>query len=225
MPHKNSETRKAYLMEYREKNRDRLKAKSKAYYEANKEKHLAQCKAYAEANKEKTLAYKKQWYEDNKEEFLAKAKAYRESHKEQNALSQKAWREANPERIKALCKRKMKEYSDNLSDYYVNLKIRKGTNLKSKDIPKELTEAKRVAILIERELRETLPKGRRNPQKRKEQQHASGIAWREANRDYKRERDKLYRQANKERHNELNKLSRARVKARKQLTQQQGITS
>jgi hypothetical protein len=209
-------------VEYREKNRDRLKAISKSYYEANKEKHLAQCKAYAEANKEKTLAYKKQWYEDNKQELLVKHKEYRESHKEQNALSQKAWREANPERIKALCKRKMKEYSDNLSDYYVNLKIRKGTNLKSKDIPKELTEAKRVAILIERELRETLPKGRRNPQKRKEQQRANGIAWRERNKEYKRERDRLYRQAHKERHNELNKLSRARVKARKQLTQQQG---
>jgi hypothetical protein len=67
-----------------------------------------------------------------------------------------------------------------------------------------------------------LPKGRRNPQKRKEQQHAHGVAWRAANKDYKRERDKLYRQANKERHNELNRLYRARAKDKKQLTQQQG---
>jgi len=215
MSHKDPEVRKAYLAEYNEKNKEILKAKRKAYYEANKERHTANCKAYVEANKEKTLAYKKQWYEDNKVAFLARCKEYRESHKEQNAISQKAWREANPERVKARSKESIKRYIDNLSDYYVKLMIRKGTQIKSKDIPQELVEAKHVALLLEREFRETFKGQPRNPEKLKQQWHDKGVIWRANNKERKRAMDKAYRETHKERHNELNKLSRARVKARK----------
>lgn len=217
MPHKDPEARKRYMAEYNAKNKERIRAKHKAYYEANKEKLLARHKAYAEANKEKVAAYKKQWYEANKEEFLASCKVYREVNKEHIRQYQKAWKEANPERVNTLSKKHIKAHIDTLSDYYVNLQIRKGTSLKSKDIPKGLTEAKRVAILIERELRETLPKGRRNPEKRKEYMQAYGAAWRERNKEYIREQDRIYRQAHKERHNELNRLYRARVKAKREL--------
>ena len=193
MPHKDPEVRKAYIAQYNAKNRERIKAKQKAYYEANKEKLLAQHKAYAEANKEKVAAYKKQWFADNKERMLALQRQWYQDNEEHVKQRAAAWKKANRERLNTLSKKHIKAHIDTLSDYYVNLQIRKGTSLKSKDIPKGLTEAKRVAILIERELRETLPKGRRNPEKRKEYMQAYGAAWRERNREYIREQDRRYR--------------------------------
>ena len=214
---KDPEARKAYIAEYAKKNKEKLKAKRKEYYEANKEKIIAKGKVYVEANREKTLAYKKQWYQDNKEQFLIKVKEYKEKNKEHLEAARKVWLLANHEHVKDVKKAYVKKQIDMVSDYYVRTKLRKGTALKSKDIPQELVEAKRLNILIKRKLNEIFPKGeRRNPEKRKAQQRAHGILWREINKEYKRARDREYRLAHKERRNEVNRLSRARVKARKE---------
>ena len=134
--------------------------------------------AYAKEYKEKRTAYKKQWYEANKEKLKAKAKAWRKDNLELAKNNHTEW---------------VKHSIERLSDYYVNSSIRKGTSLKSKDIPKELTEVKRVAMLIERQLREVF-KGRcRNPEKRREQKRISNARWREANRELIRERKKAAR--------------------------------
>ena len=164
MARKDPEANKAYSKQYKEKNKERLKIASQEYYKANKEKKNAISRAHYHANKERRKA------------------------------DAKAWLKNNPERAKDTRIKWLRQSTEGLSDYYVNLSIRKGTSLKSKDIPKELTEAKRVAILIERQLREMLPKGIcRNPDKRREQKRISNAKWREANRELIRERKAVAR--------------------------------
>jgi len=160
-------------------NHEYTKQKNKEYREKNKEK-LNLCKRrYKEKNREKLRLAEKEWRKNNPEKSRERSKRYHEAHpnykkeyyaKNKTKLIKKVieWQKENKERyIKRVKEWKMKNYNawlqnererhktkvENLTDDYV-VKLLKGEGkLLMKDIPKELIEAKRLQILIKREIK------------------------------------------------------------------------
>jgi hypothetical protein len=160
-------------------NHEYRKQKDKEYREKNKEK-LNLCKRrYKEKNREKLRLAEKEWRKNNPELSRERSRRYREAHpnykkeyyaKNKSKLIKKVikWQKENKERyIKRVKEWKMKNYNawlqnererhktkvENLTDDYV-VKLLKGKGkLLVKDVPKELIEAKRLQILIQREIK------------------------------------------------------------------------
>jgi len=151
----------------------------RAYYQANKEKAKEYSRKYREVNQE----YYKEYRIKNAETIKAKRKEYDERNKERirelaKASAVKRFNE-NPDKIRQArraTKQRLKEKNpkkylesvrngvrkagrkrcSEMNDSYVAylLSVSSGSRLYPTDIPKELIEAKRLQLLIRRELDE-----------------------------------------------------------------------
>jgi len=125
---KNKAQKKAYNLEYRDKNKKKLaerdheryvinakkiKTNAKIYREKNREKikikDKARHKIYRENNKEKVKESIKRWYENNKERALNRTRKWRESNRERSSAISKSYRKRNKEKISELQKVRAKK--------------------------------------------------------------------------------------------------------------------
>ena len=124
-------------------------------------------KAWSEANKDRIRAYKtSESYKARRRETrdLAKnriaCRDYYQRNKEKMRDRQKSYAQANPEKMRELHRRgyenrgkqKALDGIKELSDKYIKQILVRNTTLSHKDIPTELIQAKRVEILIRREV-------------------------------------------------------------------------
>lgn len=141
---------------------ERRKAVQKAYREANKEYFRNRSKAYREANKEKVAAQQKAWREANSDYVKKREKNYRE--KEETKALYKATKHSyylkNKEEIKEKINKKYKENKELISkrrkelraalpDHYIACGIFRA---KVGDVPKELIEARKLVLMIRKEV-------------------------------------------------------------------------
>ena len=155
---------------WRLKNKEEVKVKKKAYYEANIEIIKVKMKKYVEANKEKIRARQKIWVEENAErlklyrhqrymdnwgEIKRKQTIYRAKNKDKINERVKAYRNIpeNKEHKKQIGKIYARKNIDSLADMYILQLLYKGQKYKDNKVPKELIEAKRMQLLIKREVK------------------------------------------------------------------------
>ena len=120
----------------------------------------------------------------------------------------KEYYQKNGVRLREIINTNTQKHIKGVSDYYIKSLLCGMKKTKDVYIPQELIEAKRIAVLIERELRNTLPKGRRNPEKRKAQLKA----WWANNKEKKLIYAKKYRELNREKRNEAARQYRLKQK-------------
>lgn len=137
------EKKRLYDIAYREKNKERIKArKSTEEFKANRraqralqrDKERQQCKDYYQRNKERRLEYNKQMRQTP--EYSQYLKEWKQKDYELNGL------ERGRKKVKDVELRYVKEL------------LNKDGRLTGVKIPVELLEAKRLQILIRRELNE-----------------------------------------------------------------------
>jgi hypothetical protein len=142
-----------YAKAYYEKNKERLNQITKEWIKANPERHKANRKAYETANKEaireKARAWAKREYEQNRDKVVARRRAIKQRQFEKDPVGFVTKRND-------ILRRSAKRKVDMLKDEYVAHLLGKSTGIKLKasDIPQELIEAKRLHVLIKRELRD-----------------------------------------------------------------------
>jgi hypothetical protein len=110
-------------------------------------------KSSIEKNKSRIRSSKFYW--NNRERLIARRNELLE--KDKKKLKDRSWREKNKEKIiKYHIKRNIifKNQVDKLDDRYIISALRNGTHLKSKDIPQELIEIKRLHLQLIRKIRE-----------------------------------------------------------------------
>jgi hypothetical protein len=171
----NPEKAKAYY----EANKEKLRAQGREWYAKNPER----AKEYYKQNKEKMCKAVKEWIKANPERHKANRKEYETANKEklraQSKASAKRRYEENPQKIReqrkavkqrqfekdpaayvakrnAILRRSAKRKVDEVRDNYVAHLLAKstGVKLRAEDIPQELIEAKRLHVLIQREVRD-----------------------------------------------------------------------
>jgi hypothetical protein len=159
------------------------RAYQRAYYQANKERITALTKKWQQENKERMREIVRDWQKKNPERFKELTQRYRANNKEhiRQVAKEGAKRRfaENPEKVrearKALKARQMvkdpdkylenrrryvrvsgKRRTEEIRDGYVAHLLAKSTGfrLQAENLPKELIEAKRLQLLIRRELNE-----------------------------------------------------------------------
>ena len=167
-PPRTDEERLAYQRAYYQANKERVTALTKKWQEENKERMREIVRNWQINNPEKLKELRKRYYENNREYVLALAKKNRDKQFAENPEKVREARRArvakefakNPE--KYLEKRRQyirvsgKRRTEEIRDGYVAHLLAKSTGfrLQADDLPKELIEAKRLQILIRRELYE-----------------------------------------------------------------------
>jgi hypothetical protein len=156
-------------------------AYQRAYYQANKEKCKELCRKWVQNNRERMREIVRDWQINNPERCKELRQQYRDKNKEkireyakegakrrfaENPEKVREQRKAVKERllvkdpdkylenrrryVRNSSKKRVGEIKD---DYVAHLLFKSsGYNLKAKDIPKELIEAKRLQLMIKREL-------------------------------------------------------------------------
>jgi hypothetical protein len=159
---KTDEERRAYSRAYYQANKEKAKEYARKFTEANKDYH----KEYRLKNAERIKMQRKKYEGENKERIkeMAKASAMKrfaenpeKVRKARQAVRQKQM-DKDPERyvelrrkyIRNSVKRKVKEVTDHYLAYL--LSVSSGSRLYPTDIPRELLEAKRLQLMIKREL-------------------------------------------------------------------------
>jgi hypothetical protein len=141
-----------YVKQYYEKNKERFNQAVKDWIKANPERHKANRKEYELKNREKlnqqALISLKRRYEQDPDKVIAQRRASKQRQFEKDPAAYVAKRNE-------ILRRSSKRKVDNLKDEYVAHLLGKSTGikLKAKDIPQELIEAKRLHVLIQREVR------------------------------------------------------------------------
>ena len=159
------------------------RAYQRAYYQANKERCKELCKKWTQNNKERMREIVRDWQANNPERYKELRQQYRDKNKEKIREYAKEGAKRrfaeNPEKVrearKALRARQMakdpdkylenrrryirvsgKRRTEEIRDGYVAHLLAKSTGfrLQAEDLPKELIEAKRLQLLIRRELNE-----------------------------------------------------------------------
>ena len=135
---KYAEANKEYYKEYRIKNAERIEAQRKKYVEENKDR----IHALAKAHRERAFA-------KDPDKIRAKRREAKQRLKEKNP-------EKYLESVRKGIRKAGKKRSGEINDSYVAylLSVQTGSRLYPTDIPKELIEAKRLQLLIRRELDE-----------------------------------------------------------------------
>jgi hypothetical protein len=150
------EQRRANQLASYKKSNAKNKEKLKQYRQDNKEKISEYTKKYYARNKEAVCERSKKHYEANKATILVKHKEWREANADRHKQTSKEWREANKEHLSEKRREYQPEWAlkrkDSLS--YAKQNLRRGTNLRNKDIPIQLAEAKRLQLQIQRELKD-----------------------------------------------------------------------
>lgn len=142
---------------------ERRRAVQKAYREANKEYFIARDKAYRAANRERIAKKEKAWREANAKHVKQREKNYREKEetKARNKATKRLYYLKNTEEIKQKVKNKYDENRElilkrrkqlrlALPDYYIASNI---MGSKISDVPKELIEARKLVLLIRKEIK------------------------------------------------------------------------
>ena len=125
-----------YAKQYRINNPDKIKKLNNKAYIENSNRIIKCTRQYYKDNREKILKKCKKKYKDNREEMLKKGRRYSKE---------------NSDRIKQYSK----DYRIDLKDGYVASLINNSCkNLKSKDIPQELIEMKRIEVQMRRALKD-----------------------------------------------------------------------
>jgi hypothetical protein len=157
----NHEYRKQKDKEYREKNKEKVKLWSHKYKEKNREKIRIADREWRKNNPELSRERSRRWrklhgkehYQENKQMFIANAVRWQKENKERYIKRVKEWKMKNYNAWLQNERERHKTKVENLTDDYV-VKLLKGKGkLLMKDIPKELIEAKRLQILIQREIK------------------------------------------------------------------------
>ena len=157
----NHEYRKQKDKEYREKNKEKVKLWSHKYKEKNREKIRIADREWRKNNPELSRERSRRWrklhgkehYQENKQMFIANAVRWQKENKERYIKRVKEWKMKNYNAWLQNERELHKTKVENLTDDYV-VKLLKGKGkLLMKDIPKELIEAKRLQILIQREIK------------------------------------------------------------------------
>jgi hypothetical protein len=144
---------------YRQKNAEAIKEKDKKRYQERKAKLKETNRLYRLNNLEAVNARIAKWREANKEHVLVRDKAYRERNKEKIHARMRNWSTENKEYKNKKRKEYENEQSKNLTDYHIIHKVLNSKKYgfqhrrKVNEIPKELIEAKRLQLLIKRELK------------------------------------------------------------------------
>ena len=169
-PKKTDEERRAYQRAYQ-----------RAYREANKERCNELVKKWAENNKDRVKELTRDWQKKNPERFKELTQRYRANNKEHIRQVAKIARDRryaeNPEKVRearkalkarqmakdperfiemrrAVIRRSSKKLVAEITDGYVAHLLAKssGYRLLANEVPKELLEAKRLQLMIKREL-------------------------------------------------------------------------
>jgi hypothetical protein len=165
---KNLEVIKKKAIDYRNKNKDKINAQKRERYKINKEKILLQCKKYREKNKEKIKEKQKIWvrnnkdrlkvkrrehYINNREDVLKKQKIYSSNNKDKIRERSRQWTLNNKNHKKQVSRIYNQKLITELDEKYVLQLLNKNQKDKNRNVPKELIEAKRLQILIQREIK------------------------------------------------------------------------
>ena len=157
----NHEYRKQKDKEYREKNKEKVKLWSHKYKEKNREKIRIADREWRKNNPELSRERSKRWrklhgkehYQKNKQMFVDNVVRWQKENKERYNKRTREWRIKNY--AKCIEKERLlrKKTRLKLTDGYVVRLLRGKGKLLVKDAPKELIEAKRLQILIQREIK------------------------------------------------------------------------
>ena len=157
-------SRKMKKISYKKHRKQRLKENSK-YYASNKKQCLENFKSYykknkeiirinqseyAKKNKDKIREQQLKYQKDNEELIKKRSKDYHIKNKDKIHDRNKKWRKENRQLlIDYSIKNKHKK---KLTNSYANRLIIKNSNLKTNEVPKELTELKKVQLQLHREI-------------------------------------------------------------------------
>lgn len=137
MPFKDSEARKKYYQQWREKNLEKkraydrqysaehkenylkLKAEGyfKKYYEKNKERHKASVKSWKERNPEKVKEIFARWYHRHSEREIARATKWGKDNPIKKKATKKAYWDRNKEEINAKRRKGREDYPEKVREY------------------------------------------------------------------------------------------------------------
>jgi hypothetical protein len=127
-----SEKRKAYQKEYREKNKEKQKEYIKQYYLKNKEKMIQRSKEHRLSNIDEVKERKREKYIENKEKILKKQKEYYKNNKEKIKNRTKLYVDKNRENVnkarrewKKKNKDKIREKNKNNINHLITCRLRK----------------------------------------------------------------------------------------------------
>lgn len=165
-PPRTDEERRAYQRAYCQANKERVTASTKKWQEENKERVRELVKAWQKNNPKRYEELRQQYRDRNKEKIREYAK---QGARRRFAENPEKVREARRARVaKEFAKdpekyiQRRREYirvsgkrrTEEIRDGYVAHLLAKSTGfrLKTEDLPKELIEAKRLQLMIKREL-------------------------------------------------------------------------
>jgi len=167
-PTRTDEERRAYQRAYYQANKERITALTKKWQQENKERMREIVRKWQINNPERLKELRRRHYENNREHVLALTKAGRDRRFAENPEKVREARRArvakefakDPEkyiqRRREYIRVSGKRRTEEIRDGYVAHLLAKSTGfrLQAEDLPKELIEAKRLQLLIRRELNE-----------------------------------------------------------------------
>ena len=167
-PTKTDEERRAYQREYYYANKERVSALTKKWQQENKERVREIARNWQKNNPERYEELRQQYRDRNKEKireyakqaarrrFVENPEKVREARKALKAKQMAKDPEKYLERRRQYIRVSGKRRTEEIRDGYVAHLLAKSTGfrLKTDDLPKELIEAKRLQLLIRRELDE-----------------------------------------------------------------------
>lgn len=126
MPHKDPEARRAYLLEWRQKNKEKIaaywsarpekkRAKYRRWYEKNRAKAIAYSKAYREAHREEILQKKREEYPQKRASRKVYAKRYQQENIEKIRHQRSHFYEENKARLREIGRQ---HYENNKERYF-----------------------------------------------------------------------------------------------------------
>jgi hypothetical protein len=135
---------------YNKKNKDKVRKWRKNFRENNPEKVKKWHAEWRKKNRDKLREYYRNWEKNNPE----KSKKYYENNEEKIKLWKKKHYQENRSNILKCNRELQKSHRDNLDDVYIKSRLRGDISIKSKDIPQELIELKRIQLKIYRYVKE-----------------------------------------------------------------------
>ena len=162
--YENHELKLQKAREYRDNNKEIIKKGSQRYKAKNREKIAAWEREWRKNNPKKSRErsqryhdshpnYKKEYYAKNRSMLIKKTIEWQKENKEKYLKRIKAWKMKNYDTWLQYERKRHKTKVKNLTDGYVAKLLKGNGKLLMKDVPTELIEAKRLQILIQREIK------------------------------------------------------------------------
>jgi len=152
--------RRVYRKAYYEANRERCKAQMREWQKNNpdycanwQKENPDKVKQYRAASRPRAREYMREQYWKDPEAARLRSKQFKATNPELIKTEKRRWAAENKEHLRKYFSRKTAE----LSDSYIRNKLatnhKRERTLRSKDIPQELVELKRLQLLLQRELK------------------------------------------------------------------------